>query len=235
VKCSNKEGGCSWEGELRELQPHTSKCTTEMVPCKYASVGCKTKVLKKNLSSHEEACTVEHLKMAIEKVNELSSDIKALKLKCQAVSAVKTLPVTFKMTGFEHHRRSRTIWDSPPFCTHSRGYKLYLRVNNFGSDGHGNKSIAVKVCLQHGEYDDELIWPFSAVVSFWLLNQDNNVSHKFGSAKFMERRESEKNTRVSAAVGKSTAGWGVNDLLLYSEPDFLSYVQDDCMVHFEQH
>lgn len=228
VKCSNQEGGCSWEGELREMLKHVSDCTTELIPCKYASIGCKAKVLKKNLPSHEDACTVQHLKMAVEKVNSLTERLKAMELKSHA-TAINVPPVVFKMSRFTHHKGSKIVWDSPPFYTHARGYKLYLLVNTFGTDHHGRPSISVTVCLHHGEHDNDLVWPFRGVVNFMLLNQENNVSHKYGAAKFLERRESPKNERVGVAQGRSLVGWGVNNMALFSDADFLSHVQNDCL------
>ena len=228
VKCSNDVGGCAWEGELREMEAHVTKCTTELITCKYSSVGCKVKVLKKNLTSHEEDCTTKHLKLAMERVESLTKRVQALEQKQQG-ALVNTPPVVFKMDRFTYHKNSRTLWESPPFFSHPRGYKIYLQVNTFGMDGRGQKTISVKVCLMHGCNDDNLVWPFKGTVIFHLMNQDSDVNHRLGRAKFLERRESEKNRRVSAAQGKSVAGWGVNDILVPTDPDFWCYVQSDCL------
>lgn len=203
------------------MQKHVVECSKEVVPCKYQSIGCKVKVIKKELSSHEEACTAQHLKMAIEKVNLLTQH-------CSGVS-LNLPPVVLKMSGFLQRKTSQTFWDSTPFYTHPRGYKLYLRVNVFGTDSYGRECISVKVCLLHGENDNNLVWPFRGMVDVKLLNQDRDEDHLTCDAKFLERRESSKNKRVSAAEGKNTAGWGARDLLIFSDPNFSRYVQKDCL------
>ena len=221
VKCSNGEHGCKWEGELRSLRKHVLDCNKELIPCKYQSIGCKAKVVKKGLIAHEEACTTQHLKMAVEKVNLLTQ---------QTFGALPTLPpVVLKMSGFLQHRTSKTIWDSPPFFTHRSGYKLYLRVNVFGTDNYGRECVSAMVCLVCGENDANLMWPFRGTIDFRLLNQDRDEDHIIADAKFLERRESSKNKRVNAAEGKSTVGWGARDLLLFSDPHFSSYMQRDCL------
>lgn len=221
VKCSNSEHGCKWEGELRALQKHVLDCSKELIPCKYQSIGCKAKVVKKELVAHEEVCTADHLKMAIWKINLLTQ---------QCSGALPTLPpVVLKMSGFLQHKTSKTVWDSPPFFTHRCGYKLYLRVNAFTTDNYGRECISAMVCLLCGENDDKLMWPFRGAVDFRLLNQDHDKDHIVADAKFLERRESSKNKRVGAAEGKHTVGWGARDLLLFSDPNFSSYVQRDCL------
>lgn len=220
VKCSNEEHGCKWEGELRHMQKHVKECSTEVVLCKYQSIGCKVKVVKKDLSLHEEACAVEHLKMAVQKVNQLTRH-------CHG--AVVIPPTVLKMSKFAQHKDSQVIWDSPAFYTHSRGYKLYLQVNAFGEDSYGQQCIGVTVCVLHGEQDDNLVWPFRGIVKFRLLNQDRDEDHRMVDAKFLERKESSRNKRVTAEEGKSIVGWGDRSLLLFSDPMFSCYVQKDCL------
>lgn len=202
------------------MQNHVIACNMEVAPCKYLSIGCKVKVLKKELMLHEEACTTQHLKMAVQKLNQLTQ---------QTGCGVNLPPVVFKMSGFTQHKDSHIIWESPPFYTHPKGYKLYLQVDVFSGDGYGNECVSVRVCLLHGEHDDSLVWPFRGTVDFKLLNQNRDTHHIIGDAKFLERRESSKNKRVNATEGKSIVGWGVRDLLLLTDPDFSCYMQKDCL------
>lgn len=215
------------------MDAHVTKCTTELVACKYSPVGCKAKLLKKNLASHEEGCTTEHLKMAMERIDSLTKRLEALEMRANPIApASATPPVTFKMCGYAQHRTRKTLWESPPFFSHPRGYKMYLQVNCFNFDARGNNYISVKACLMCGAYDDSLVWPFKGVVTFHLLNQQADVGHKTGKAKFLERRQSEKNRRVSPTHGngRSQAGWGVNDLLVLGrDQDFWSFVHEDCL------
>ena len=51
VKCPNSEKGCSWQGELREAEEHTSNiCCFQMMKCKN---GCNEEMERRQLRIHE--------------------------------------------------------------------------------------------------------------------------------------------------------------------------------------
>lgn len=204
------------------------QCNVELVSCKYTSVGCNAKVLKVNLQSHEDSCTTQHLKMAVEKVKMLTKRLEAMEKRvCAANPSVP--PVVMKMSDFIHHKTSKILWNSPSFYTHPRGYKLCLQVKSFGTDRFGDISVSVKVCLVHGEHDEDLVWPFRGVVNFEILNQVSDTDHVVGIAKFLEKKKSARNTKVSASQGISLDGWSNSHLLLFSDSDFTNFMQKDCM------
>ncbi len=60
----------------------------------------------------------------------------------------------------------------------------------------------------HGEYDEDLTWPFPGAIDFQALNQDEDSDHKEGDARFMEMRTSFRNKQVTAAEGRNNTGWG---------------------------
>lgn len=209
AKCKNHNNGCKWEGELRDLNGHVSKCTNKQVSCKYHTIGCRAKVAKADLHSHEESCTVQHLTMAMKKLDLLAQQVQTLEAKGAGTGVTPNLPpVVFKMNRFKHHLDSNLSWDSPPFYTHPKGYKLYLFVRGIVMEKYG-QCVSVRTCLMHGEYDENLLWPFRGVVHFQLLNQSDDTNHVKGEAKFLERRQSPKNRRVSVVQGKSVDGWEV--------------------------
>ena len=54
--------GCQWEGELRNLEEHLAKdCGYVEVGCEFQAVGCDTKLLRKDVASHVEAGSHNHL------------------------------------------------------------------------------------------------------------------------------------------------------------------------------
>lgn len=222
VKCCNWEDGCTWEGELSDMEKHLMKCDSERYPCTYASLGCDVQVMKKNLAEHEKSCAAEHLKLALKKVKSLSLQLKSVEAKLANAIAVRNaatpFPIIFKITDF-----AARVVDSPPVYSHPRGYKLYLQVYAMGL------GITVTACLMHGEFDDELIWPFKGTVTFKMLNQDADADHRLAKAKFQQGRLTEKNKRVSAAQGKSNSGWGVTDMLKFSDADFASFTRGKCI------
>ncbi len=117
-------------------------------------------------------------------------------------------PLVFKMKEFGYHRDNKIVWHSPPFYTHPRGYKLCLKVS-FETDTWTNierENISIHVCLMHGEYDEDLIWPFRGAIDFQEPNQDEDSDHKEGDARFMEMRTSSRNKQVTSAEGRNDTG-----------------------------
>ncbi len=225
VKCNLRDGGCQWEGELRELDKHLEKCSRERIPCPYAAVGCKAEFLKKKLDDHNAA--TDHLAMAVEKISLLTDRL-------DRVEGERRLPpVVFKMKEIDFHKENEIVWNSPPFYTHPRGYKLYLKVSFDEIVGWRIRNyISIHVCLMHGEYDEDLTWPFRGVIGFEILNQDEDSDHKEGEARFMQMRTSLKNKKVTAAEGRNDTGWGVEKIMcLYDEADD----EDDGITHYLQH
>ncbi len=186
------------------MEEHAKKCSAEMVSCPYAAVGCDAKVFKKQLEEHKSS--VDHFAMAVKKIALLSDQVKPK-------AEINLPPVIFKMKEFEYYEDSDMEWNSPPFYTHPKGYKLYLKVYANGTGLSQGEYLSIYVCLMHGEYDDDLIWPFRGVISFEVLNQDADSDHKEGTARFLERKLSPKNSKVTAAEGRRDIGWGVAKLL----------------------
>lgn len=136
------------------------------------------------------------------------------------------------MENFDVFMENGWDWDSPPFYTHNKGYKLYLKVKPV--DNGFSSSLSVLACLMHGEYDDELIWPFRGTIDFELLDQTSDCVLKEGTARFMERHSSKKNRKVSAEEGKRSIGWGVDDILELNEDDdddkeWYDYIANDTL------
>ena len=192
VKCGNLGSSCSWRGELRDLEKHTSQC---LQSCKYATVGCTVKMLREKLAAHEEVCIVYRLKLAMAKIEALEKKLEKTSL---AATPISCAPLTFRFKG---------QWQgASPFYSHPNGYKFVLTINYDVSTGF----LLVKVFIMRGEYDDDLIWPFRGVVSFAMLNQEENSGHKHGSAKFKERKTTTRNQRVALGRERNDEGWGDN-------------------------
>ncbi len=71
------------------------------------------------------------------------------------------------------------------------------------------ENISIHVCLMHGEYDEDLTWPFRGAIDFQALNRDEDSDHKEGDARFMEMRTSSRNKQVTSAEGRNDTGWRV--------------------------
>lgn len=87
-------------------------------------------------------------------------------------------PNVLKMQNYSRYKSGSLggYWDSKPFCSDSPpSYKLCLSVEASRS---GN--LSVYVCMMHGEFDDQLDWPFNATVTVQLINH--------GGGKHWEKR-----------------------------------------------
>ena len=226
MKCSNLDvSGCSWTGELRELDEHVTKCSGDLYPCKYSSIGCKMKKFKKDLPSHEAECTTDHLKLSMQKITSLEAEVKRLRgmgekmANCQ--KKMNLPPVTFKFSNFVEQSkvmaRENRAWESPPFYSHPCGYKFYLRLQ---FEAGSALSVSISVCLMKGEHDSDLEWPFRGTVKFEALNQLRDSDHRHGVARYMEMRETQKNRRVPANLEKNVTGWGMPKFIFSGCPGY---------------
>ena len=63
----------------------------------------------------------------------------------------------------------------------SQGYKMCLNVSANGDDdskGTHVSSVSVFIHLMHGEFDDNLKWPFWGKITLQLLNQIEDTGHR---------------------------------------------------------
>ena len=189
------------------MEEHAKKCSKELTSCPYSSLGCEAKVLKPQLEHHESTFTVEHLALAVKRINRLEKKLEARNVP----------PIVFEIEDISS--MFYDSWRSPPFYTHSEGYKLYLYV-----DFRDGSTVSVRVCLMHGEYDEDLTWPFRGEISFEVLNQTEDDNHMQGSAEFLEKKifkRSGGRVPVPADEGERYVGSGGERL------DIDDYISDD--------
>ncbi len=75
VNCRNED--CHKRFPRSNASSHSDVCEYEMVPCKYADVGCDEKILRKDLKTHDESNRL-HLKIAIDTVRKLKQYVAKL-------------------------------------------------------------------------------------------------------------------------------------------------------------
>ena len=68
--------------------------------------------------------------------------------------------------------KSFTLCESQPFYTELRGYKLRLELSDFDITD-PRSSMSFSIAALHGEYDDELVWPFRKTISITVVNQED--------------------------------------------------------------
>ena len=80
-------------------------------------------------------------------------------------------PVRLTMTNYEEMKKSNQQWYSPPFYTHSGGYKMRLNVVANGCGAGKGTYVSVYAYLMRGEFDD-LTLTFDQFTCHYILSCD---------------------------------------------------------------
>ena len=95
----------------------------------------------------------------------------------------KALPTTskyvhvFELTHYTLHKHQDDTYHSPPFYTHSGGYKLYVEIICYGWGTGKGTHLSANAVLMAGENDNDLKWPFQGQITLQLVNQAGDCSH----------------------------------------------------------
>ena len=98
----------------------------------------------------------------------------------EKVTCTGTLPFEFTMTEFQQHKRASDEWYSPPFYTHTHGYRMCINVDANGWGSGKGTHLSVFGYLMRGDFDDDLQWPFEGAITIQLLNQLQDSNHQTG-------------------------------------------------------
>ena len=223
LPCFNVE--CKKEVRREDMDKHVNDyCEYTMVPCKYESIGCSKRMIRRDIKEHEEDDDKAHLHMALD----------VLKDKMVPVVTNDTLvPVlkhgtsmTFKLVNFTSKKDNNAIFFSPSFYSSPGGYHLAIRVDaNGSSDGKGTH-VSMFCAVKKGRYDEELKWPFNGKITFTLLNQIQNDKHH---AKFVTvKPPHDKYMRPGGTA------WGKPQFILHSDlahdpENETQYLKDDTL------
>ena len=111
----------------------------------------------------------------------LKKSVSAHQHSLERLTHTGTLPFSFTMADFAQYKLDDDEWFSPPFYTHTHGYKMCLSV--YANDNK-ERSVSVFSFLMQGEYDDELEWPYSGTIDIHLVNQLQDQNHHKASLSF---------------------------------------------------
>ncbi|XP_064399375.1 TNF receptor-associated factor 5-like [Halichondria panicea] len=205
-KCSGTFSRCD---ESR----HPVFCPNEPVQCKYYSIGCAEKPLRKDKSTHEKNAQL-HLSLATEEVLRLK---KAQFWKNALTFRIKNYKV-LELEGNDY---------SPPFLTSASGYKMCIRVDT-GKATH----VSVYAYLMKGDNDDSLSWPFTGRVTFELLNQLEDDNHHKETTTFTA--DSVSSQRVvdgeRGGTGRGRTKFISHANLDYNADNNTQYLKDDTLI-----
>ena len=142
----------------------------------------------------------------------------------KVIGTVK-LPFVFTLTEFKSKKEIDYVWYSPPFYTHTHGYRMCITVNaNGNGDGKGTH-LSVYAHLMEGPFDDYLEWPFQGTITFQLLNQLKDINHHTYTIDFTKSTDPKVFSRVTSG-GRDEVGFGYPTFLPHTELDLKS--KDDC-------
>ena len=230
MPCPNS--GCEIHIQRASLSIHLQKCLFEIVPCRYATIGCEKEVIRKDLAEHE-ADSEQHLQLAIDTIHK-QQEIHRKQENILARLQSREMPMKYKFTEYDRHKNANILIYSPPFYTSPGGYKMCISVFANGYDSGKGTHVSVYAYLMRGENDDYLPWPFTGTVTFELLNQLENKNHHRTGIIFHSDYKASQRVKNQE---RSSFGWGISEYISHSDLGLNTaknhqYLKDD-RLHFK--
>ncbi|XP_065902015.1 TNF receptor-associated factor 4-like [Dysidea avara] len=158
-----------------------------------------------------------------------SSHLTAMAARVGTVSQI--CPTIVKISKFANYKTSRCVFCSEFFYSHSKGYKMCLRVYHTGDRPTINVYLSVFLCLMKGPHDDELTWPLRGKFEVILLNQISDCKHHSVTVTYDGRTPDKYAGRVTG--GDRATGWGHTEFIsnenLCKVIPTCQYLKDDCV------
>lgn len=128
-------------------------------------------------------------------------------------SGDQVCPVVFKLPEFNKKKKSKdayNFWYSESFYTHSKGYKVCLRIDVNGCKEGKGTHLSLCIHLMNGTNDDSLIWPIKGMFRVMLLNQIDNDEHYSQVIIYDENTPDGSASRVLGSErSRADKGWGM--------------------------
>ena len=205
------------------------------------SLGGQVKEMKEMVQKLEQGCskTAEEMRGRIgqveSSVEESECQMKQVNEKVQKLEQQTFIPpLNFTMMDFEQHKKDDDDWFSPPFYSHTGGYKMCLRGCANGRIIGKGTHVSLYVHLMRGEHDDYLEWPFHGDVTVQLLNQRSEEEHcEEDTVIFDDSVERKYKGRVTGC-DRALSGWGYNKFMAhrtlgYNFAKNTEYLKNDCL------
>lgn len=179
-----------------ELDKHIEQdCPRTKIVCQFEDIGCPHKCSREKLAKHYKNGIIEHVRILYDLVMKEGLRLDQHQEALQEHSSILETQQA-QINDMERTSRSQLIWRidefsrkmkeaksgntttlfSPPFNTSKHGYRLCASVCLNG-DGKGKGThISAFVSILKGAYDNLLKWPFSYRVTFYLLDQNSDMS-----------------------------------------------------------
>ena len=180
IKCEFSYAGCGAELQRRIMSAHMKEGMEAHLSLVSKKVPELEKVVQQlidqikqqeNLIKQQEHKLKQHgdqIKQQGDRIKQQGDRIKQQEDQICTLTKPQVPPVDILMDDFEQHKKNNVVWYSPPFCSHTRGYKMCLKVYANGIGEGKGTHVSVFACLMKGEFDDHLKWPFSGRVTIQL-------------------------------------------------------------------
>ena len=187
--------GCRSFHSRGKMAIHLTTCAEELVPCKYASIGCDEVIKRKDLQTHLRDKKDFHLEKSMDMVMQHSMllsevlttgrdkcDTSHLPVPCRrwlqnTPTCYPCPPWVLKMKGFQEKKERNEVWFNNPVYSHFGGYRMCLCVLPNGQNEGNGTHVSVVACIIQGGNDDNLKWPFKGTIKVSLLNQLEDGQH----------------------------------------------------------
>ncbi|KAM7441510.1 hypothetical protein ABFA07_009398 [Porites harrisoni] len=181
-----------------EMDKHIEEdCPKTKMRCEFEAIGCTHRCSREKLPKHYKNNMVEHVKSIFSKISQEHERLeKNERMLTENVDRIKQLDK--RVGDLEKIANSQLIWRiedytrklkeakagnsdtlfSPTFTTSKHGYRLCASVCLNG-DGKGKGThMSVFISVLRGAFDALLKWPFDYRVTFYLLDQDDDHTHR---------------------------------------------------------
>ena len=153
------------------------------------------------------------------KQDAIKVDIGEQKLKCVSLQTHTTpLPVPpFYCTveNVNHFWNNKLVYRSDPFYSHPGGYKMVVVIHS-DSSANEKRNLYLGVAIQHGEFDDQLRWPFKGKVTVQAYNHTKKKWSKEGTIVLSEEQCAMEHIQRCLDF-QSNVHWGFSNFLSHSE------------------
>ena len=232
VACPYK---CGLQLQRQEIDEHICpKHPIEMqMAClikKFEAINTENKCLRQELNAIKNAHEKEIKEMKCTYKSELNQLKREFCTQCNNKTPLPQPPFYFTMFNIDHYLKHNLDFVSDPFYSHPGGYKMNISIYSNAEGGSRATHLSLYVLILHGEFDDQLKWPFDGEVTVQVYNHSQEKWSK--EAKIQLNKKVCGLDVVQRQVGLlPSAGWGCPKFLLFS--DLKAYfVKDTNVVRF---
>ncbi|XP_041456126.1 TNF receptor-associated factor 5-like [Lytechinus variegatus] len=248
VPCPN---GCKLTEIPRgEVKAHVDKdCPKSKIPCPFSDFGCPYKCERQRMQKHINDEPTEHLTFVgntmlknneqLQKHNELLMEHKdSLGVCMQKVRDLEKLygsQLVWKIDKYaermqEAKQGKKVTIFSPPFLTSRHGYRLSVSCCLNGDGKAKSHFMSIFVCINRGEYDALLPWPFSHRITFTLIDQCQDPTARRNISYNIKPNPCKENKAfLGRPLGERNASFGTQKFVPLNMIKTLDYIRDDTM------